>query len=307
MPGFLRTGLTGLLVLALAGCVTSADEQPAPTDEVRTVAHAMGTAEIVGAPQRVVVLDTGELDTVLSLGVTPVGAVAADATGTLQSYLGDRLDGVELVGTIRDPNLEAIAALAPDLILTNKTRHEEIYPQLDAIAPTVVAERVGVGWRENVELAGEALDRADQARTVLAEYREKAQQTGARFGDPAQTTVSMARFTGDAIRLYGEASFIGTILDDAGFARPQAQQVQETFVEVGAEEIGQADGDLLFYGSLGAEGADGAATVLGGPLWSGLPAVATGNAHEISDDLWYLGIGPIAAGRVLDEIAGYAP
>jgi iron complex transport system substrate-binding protein len=295
-----------LLVLTLVACGGPAPEAPV-TGEVRTVPHAMGTAEIVGAPERVVVLDTGELDTVLALGVTPVGAVAADATGTLQSYLGDRLDGVQLVGTIREPNLEAVAALQPDLILTNKTRHEDIYDQLSAIAPTVMAERVGVAWRENVELAGLALDRVPQATAAMADYRAKAEEAGGRFGDPSQVEVSMVRFTGDTVRLYGEGSFIGTILDDAGFGRPAPQRTPETFVEVSAEEIGQAEGDLVFFSAFGDEGAADAATVLGGPLWSGLGAVGAGNAHEISDDLWYLGIGPIAAGQILDELAGYAP
>lgn len=294
-----------LVVLLLAAC-----GGPAPSPETgatRTVTHAMGTAQIVGAPQRVVVLDTGELDTVLALGVTPVGAVAADATGTLQSYLGDRLDGVELVGTIREPNLEAIAALEPDLILTNKTRHEDIYDRLNAIAPTVMAERVGAAWRENVELAGQALGRVDEATAALEQYRAKARETGARFGDPAAVEVGMVRFTGDTIRLYGEGSFIGTVLADAGFGRPEPQRTPETFVEVSAEEIGRADGDLLFHGSFGEEGTADAAAVLGGPLWSGLPVVRTGAAHQVSDDLWYLGIGPIAAGQVLDELATHAP
>lgn len=296
-----------LAVLLLAACGGPAAAPIPDAGAARTVTHAMGTAEIVGTPQRVVVLDTGELDTVLALGVTPVGAVAADATGTLQSYLGDRLDGIELVGTIREPNLEAIAALQPDLILTNKTRHEDIYDQLNTIAPTVMAERVGVAWRENLELAGEALGRVDEATTALAQYRAKAQETGARFGDPSQVAVSMVRFTGDTIRLYGEGSFIGTVLADAGFGRPEVQRTPETFVEVSAEEVGRADGDLLFYGSFGEEGSADAASVLGGPLWPGLPPVQAGAAHEVSDDLWYLGIGPIAAGQVLDELAGYAP
>jgi len=293
------------LLLAACGGPSAAPEPDAGT--ARTVTHAMGTTEIVGTPQRVVVLDTGELDTVLALGVTPVGAVAADATGTLQSYLGGRLDGIELVGTIREPNLEAIAALAPDLILTNKARHEDIHETLSAIAPTVMAERVGVAWRENVELAGEALGRVDEAAAVLQEYRAKARETGERFGDPSAVDVSMVRFTGDTIRLYGENSFIGTVLADAGFGRPEIARTSETFVEVSAEEIGRADGDLLFYGSFGPEGTADAATVLGGPLWPGLPVVRAGAAHEVSDDLWYLGIGPIAAGQVLDELATHAP
>lgn len=39
----------------------------------RTLTHAMGKTEIKSAPKRVVVLDVGEFDNVVSLGVKPVG------------------------------------------------------------------------------------------------------------------------------------------------------------------------------------------------------------------------------------------
>lgn len=300
--------LAGLLVLAASACgggaATPDDAGPAGA---RSVIHAMGTTEIIGNPERVVVLDTGELDSVLALGVTPVGAVTADATGAFQSYLGDRTKSIEVVGTINEPNLEKIAALQPDLILSSKTRHEEIYAQLSRIAPTVFAERVGVAWRENFRLAGAALGMPDAADRILAEYKSKAAATGARFGDPAKVSVSMVRFSGDQIRLYGPGSFIGTVLADAGFARPAAvQHLEKTFLEVSPEQIRQADGDLLFYAAYGPQGADARTAVVAGPLWQAIPAVAQGRAHGVSDDLWYLGIGPLAANLVLDELATYA-
>jgi iron complex transport system substrate-binding protein len=72
--------LTVVSGLVLAGCGsadegTSASAPSSAAEEVRTVEHAMGTAEVTGTPERVVVLDTGELDAVLALGVRPVGAV----------------------------------------------------------------------------------------------------------------------------------------------------------------------------------------------------------------------------------------
>ena len=269
----------------------------------RTVQHAMGSTEITGKPERVVVLDTGELDSVLALGVTPVGAVRADATTGLQSYLGERTQNVKMVGTINDPNLEEIAALQPDLILSNKVRHERLYDKLSDIAPTVFAEKVGVAWKDNFLLAGEALDKREQAERLLADYTQKAQQVGQQFGDPSRLEVSMLRFTPTNIRLYGEGSFIGTILRDAGFARPQPQQVDKTFVEISPEQISLADGDVLFYSSYGETGKN---QITAGLLWQRLGAVSSGRAHEVPDDLWYLGIGPIAADLVLADMKGFA-
>lgn len=297
--------LVTLLTTACGGDDAAPTE--APAEDTRVVEHAMGSTEIVGTPERVVVLDTGELDSVLALGVTPVGAVGADATSGLLSYLQDRTQGVEIVGTIPEPNLEAIAALQPDLILSSKLRHEDIYGQLTGIAPTVFAEKVGVAWKENFLLAGEALGKRADAERILDEYQQQAQRTGQAFGDPSQLEVSMVRFMPDGIRLYGKGSFIGTILEDAGFARPAPQQVNETFVEISREQLGLAEGDLLFYAGFGPEGAEQSATLTAGPLWQQIGAVSEGRAHAVPDDLWYLGIGPIAAGQVLDQLATYAP
>jgi iron complex transport system substrate-binding protein len=60
----LRTVLAGLLVLAVSACGERPTEtgEAAPAGETRTVTHAMGTTEVTGTPGRVVVLDTGELD-----------------------------------------------------------------------------------------------------------------------------------------------------------------------------------------------------------------------------------------------------
>ena len=300
-----------VVALVATGCGGSrADPGSAGAGEAgtaaRVVQHAMGSTEITGKPKRVVVLDTGELDSVLALGITPLGAVRTDATAGLQSYLADRVQEVTMVGSNNQPNLEAIAALQPDLILSSKLRHEALYDKFSEIAPTVFAEQVGVSWKENFLLAGDALGKREEAQRILADYEQKAQQIGRQFGDPGALAVSMVRFYPATIRLYGQGSFIGTILRDAGFARPQSQQVDTTFVEVSAEQIAQADGDVLFYSAYGSTGEDAQDKVTTNPLWQRLGAVSGGRAHEVSDDLWYLGIGPIAADLVLDDMKRFA-
>ncbi|MBB3082816.1 ABC transporter substrate-binding protein [Geodermatophilus sabuli] len=316
--GRYRGGVLAVAVgLVLAGCgadggeATSSGAGSSAAAGTRTVEHAAGTTEVEGTPERVVVLDTGELDAVLALGVTPVGAVRTSVSDELPAYIEDAgADPADIanVGTIAEPDLEAIAALTPDLILSNAVRHTDIYDQLSAIAPTVFAEAIGETWQENLRLAGEALDRSEAAEELLAAHAERAAEVGALFGDPADTEVSMVRFLdGSAVRLYGEGSFIGAVLADVGFARPELQRTGETFVEVAPENIGEADGDLLFHASYGEEGQAAAGQVTAGGLWTGLSAVQNGRAFEVSDDRWFLAIGPLGASLVLDdleEIAG---
>jgi iron complex transport system substrate-binding protein len=266
----------------------------------------MGETEITGTPERVVVLDTGELDAALALGVTPVGAVRTDVSEALPAYIEDA--GVEAadiaaVGTIAEPDLEAVAALEPDLVLSNSVRHADVYDQLSAIAPTVFAESIGESWQENLLLAGEALGRSDDAQRLLDDHTARAEEVGDLYGDPAATEVSIVRFLdGTLVRLYGEGSFIGSVLADVGFARPELQRTDETFVEVSPEQITSADGDLLFHAAYGADGAAASEQITGGPLWGSVPAVQEGRAFEVDDDRWFLALGPIGAGLVLDDL-----
>ncbi len=302
--------VTAGLVLAGCGAEDGGTAEPQATAETRTVEHALGTTEIAGTPERVVVLDTGELDAVLALGVTPVGSVRTDVSDALPAYIEDAgADPAESanVGTIAEPDLEAIAALEPDLILSNAVRHTDVYEQLSALAPTVFAEAIGESWQENLRLAGEALGLAEEAEELLTAHEERASEVGALFGDPAATEVSIVRFLdGSAVRLYGEGSFIGAVLADVGFARPEVQRTTETFVEVSPEEIGQADGDLVFSAAYGQDGQSAAAQVTGGGLWQGLSAVAQGRAFEVDDDRWFLAIGPLGASLVLDDLEQFA-
>ncbi|MGY1725414.1 ABC transporter substrate-binding protein [Geodermatophilus sp. SYSU D01062] len=303
----------GLLAAALlTGCGdTDPVAEAAPAEETRTVEHAMGETEVAGTPERVVVLDTGELDATLALGVTPVGAVRTDVSDELPGFVTEAgVDPADIaaVGTIAEPDLEAIAALQPDLILSNSVRHADVYDQLAQIAPTVFAEAIGESWQENLLLAGEALGREEQAQDLLDGFAARAEEVGGLYGDPAQTEVSVARFLdGTTVRLYGEGSFIGAVLADVGFARPELQRTAETFVEVSPEQVTQADGDLLFYGAYGADGATAAGQVTAGPLWQSIPAVAEGRTVAVDDDRWFLGLGPLGAGLVLDDLEELAP
>jgi iron complex transport system substrate-binding protein len=284
----------------------SPEATPEGSGETRTIEHAMGTTEVPVDPQRVVVLDTGELDSVLALGVTPVGAVEAIAGEGFQGYLEDQTANVEIVGTIAEPNLEAIVALDPDLIISNKVRHEAIYDQLSQIAPTVFAERVGVAWKENFDLHAKTLGKTAEAEQIKADYQARIEQLQQQLGQPEEISVSVVRFLEDQVRQYQKGSFIGTILEDIGVARPEQQRLtDETWTEVNRELIPQLDADVMFVTSYGPAEKTPKSEFQSDPLWSQLEVVQQDRVFEVSDDHWMLGLGYLAAERVLDDLEQY--
>jgi iron complex transport system substrate-binding protein len=290
---------TGGRLFATADTATAelgSDAQPGQFP--RTVKHALGETVIEKKPERVVVLDGGELDDVLSLGLTPVGLASPEGAAEQPSYLADRLAGVADVGTINNLDLEAIGALRPDLIVGSKLRADKMYPQLSAIAPTVFSIRPGFPWKENFLLVADALGEEEKAESVLNAYQTRADEVRDSIqGDPS---ISLVRFMSGKIRLYGNLSFIGVILQDVGLRRPPVQDIEELAAEVSPETITEADGDRIFYSSYGRETDE--AAVVGGPLWSSLTAVQQGRAVAVSDETWFLALGPTGAMLVLDDL-----
>ncbi|MBT2232763.1 ABC transporter substrate-binding protein [Nonomuraea sp. NEAU-A123] len=294
--------LLPLLALAACGTATTA-QQAGPT---RTVTHAMGQTKVPMEPKRVVVLDTDKLDTMVSLGLSPVGAAQATESQAWPKYLGSALAATKAVGTLQQPNIEAIMALKPDLILGTKFRQAAFYDKLSKIAPTVFTEKVGVTWKQNFLLDAEALGKKEQATGLLSAYESRAKQVGAKY---AKLKVSIVRFMPTEIRMYGPESFSGIVVGDAGIPRPQVQQLatqqDKRFGKLSQENIAQADADAVFYTAYGQAAAKSQASVTGGPLWKNLGAVKSGNAHSVDDEVWMLGIGVTAAGGILDDLDKY--
>ncbi|MFJ9055844.1 ABC transporter substrate-binding protein [Streptomyces sp. NPDC102409] len=267
----------------------------------RTLTHAMGTTKLESAPKRVVVLDVGEFDNVVSLGLKPVGYAPSEGDAAIPSYLKKDAGNPESVGTINSLNLERIAGLKPDLILGSQLRAADLYDELSTIAPTVFSIRPGFTWKENYLLNAAALDRTAKAESQLAAYEAKAEKLGADIG-PDKPTVSMVRYMPDKIRLYAKASFIGTILQDVGLPRPANQRIDDLAAEISSENIDEADADWIFTGVYGDAKATQRDTARANPLWKNLGAVKAGHARDVPDETWYLGLGVTSANLVLDDL-----
>lgn len=290
----------------LTACGSGGDQQDLATGaegngtETRSVAHAMGTTEVPAEPERVVVLDTPHLDTALSLGVTPVGSVQSSIAEGLPGYLGDRAEGIEIVGTIEEPDLEAIAALDPDLILSSQVRHEQIYDRLSQIAPTVFTD-YEEGWQQIFSITAEALGRAEEGEEALTEFQARADEIGEDVGAEG-SSASLVRFLPDETRIYGPETFAGSVLTEIGFELPELDYDEYSMAYISPEQIELAAADVIFSTTYGDPVATTKESVTA--LWGNLDAVPD-CAFEVEDDEWMLGIGLIGAGIILDDVESF--
>ena len=304
-----------MLIFILAACgggneeATDAEkkeESPKTEDTSYTVEHAMGSTTLEKAPEKVVILTNEGTEALLALGVTPVGAVQSWTGDPWYDHIADEMKDAEVVGLESEVNVEAIAALQPDLIIGNKMRQEAIYEQLSAIAPTIFAEDLRGNWKNNFELYAKALNKEEEGKEIIEAYDTRIADLKEQLGDKLNMKVSMVRFMAGDVRIYQKDSFSGVILDQLGFARPESQDVDE-FAIKGAtkEQMPLMDGDILFYFTY--ETGDNAASELEkewleDPLFKNLEVAKNGEVHKVDDVIWNTAGGVKAANLMLDDI-----
>jgi iron complex transport system substrate-binding protein len=302
--------------LALTGCSASGgDGGPTAAPDVQggfptTIDTAFGEVVIEDEPHRVVALGVGDADVALSLGVEPVGVT--DAPGFGGEGTGPWADGLYAAPPVvldgDDLDLDAIAALEPDLILDvrgsgDPARHD----QLAGIAPTIGVPTGAEGGRTSPQqqtmMIAAALGVPQDGGALLTDL-------DAAFAEVAQAHPQWAgRTVSSAVRTEGgwDADVVGSARMQAlarlGFV-PTAQVAalvpQDDAAVVAVDDVAALDADVVLASPAGAD----AATVADDPAWRAVPAVADGAGVVVDGDLaraWDLGT-PAAQRYVLAEL-----
>lgn len=287
-----------------------------PKVDVRVVKHFMGETIVPAHPQRVMVLLGSLLEPAFALGVKPIAA-PKDAVSDLQRLVG-KLRGIELVDW-PSPNLEKLLQLKPDLIL-GFSSHEDIYPLLSHIAPTVLATFNPVApWKEFLAFTARALGKTKEEQQLMADYYARLAHLRASMGQHLLSTVvlSVAELRSTELILAEKASFAGTILLDAGIKIPPNQLLDpQTSIRLGGraivyplsnELLCEIDGNILFLvteDSVGDQDLNPAIKQFQPfPLWSKLKVVQLHRVHQVG--FYWKGSGSISANRAINDLFKY--
>lgn len=132
----------------------NSDSEDTDKPETVTVTSLNGAGESVEVtvpydPQRIVVVDMAALDILDNLGL---GDRVVGSCSTALDYLQDYMDNenVEMLGTVKEVDMEAVMACEPDIIFMGG-RMAESYDALSEIAPVVrLTADSGIGVVESV-------------------------------------------------------------------------------------------------------------------------------------------------------------
>ncbi|TCL82978.1 MULTISPECIES: ABC transporter substrate-binding protein [unclassified Rathayibacter] len=177
-------------------------------------AVARTSVEVPASPSAVVTFD------IATLALHTIGAgdaVVAIPDATLPEYLAEYAD-LPKVGTLFEPDFEAVAELEPDLIVT-AARSTGQYDELSEIATTIDLTGSYAGTFDPAA----ALERATQLGEIFDREEEVAaqaaatEQLAATIEDRADGSALVLSVSGGEYSAFGEGSRFGYFFDDLGF------------------------------------------------------------------------------------------
>ncbi|SDX85834.1 siderophore ABC transporter substrate-binding protein [Citreimonas salinaria] len=274
--------------LALAAIPAAAFAQSV---EIETAA---GPATVPAAPETVVALDLAAIDTLSALGVTVDGVpdIAPPA------YLADTLAAAETVGTLFEPDFEALAVMAPDLIVAGGRSQTQVKP-LSQVAPTIDMTIWGddlvAQGRARVTAYGKIFDREERADALLADL--DAAMADAQSAAEGKGDALILLTNGGKVSAYGDDSRFGWLHTALGLPEAYPDLSAETHGEaVSFEFIADVDPDWIFVvdrgAAIGQEG-EAAAVTLDNPLVAGTTAGETDQIVYLDSARLYLAGGGI--------------
>ncbi|MBT9384946.1 siderophore ABC transporter substrate-binding protein [Pseudooceanicola sp. CBS1P-1] len=284
------------LACALAG--------PALAAEALTLETAKGPITLKAVPKTLVVLDVAAIDTLAALDVPMAGV----ATPLFVSALEKEVNDVPSVGTMFEADLEKVAALRPDLIITG-LRAEAQNATLSRIAPvadmSIGDDAVADGLARLSAYAG-LFDKAEQAESLKVLLQAKLDEAKAQVAkNGGKVMILLAN--GPKVTAFGADSRFGWINSNLDW--PQAVQGLEASRHgepVSFEFIAQADPDTILVidrGTTVGEGAQSAQQTLDNALVQGTKAWKTGKVVYLSTPEAYVGAGGVQSLMVtLDQI-----
>ncbi|MEK1889890.1 MAG: iron-siderophore ABC transporter substrate-binding protein [Phyllobacterium sp.] len=254
-----------------------------------TLTPTFTTLRSAASTLRVVCLDYGLAQTLIEIGVPPVGLI--DTPSWSDWAVEPPLPlGIANMGSAHEINMELLQLLKPDLILSTPYL-EWVRPQLELIAPvkSFPIHALGTSPYPNIVAAtlelGRLLGRSVEAEALVERTEnelEAAKGQAQQLGKLAVMTFIDPR----NIRFYGPGGNFQDVLDRLGLENAWTRPANEWgFSDAGMADLFEVGENWLFY--MDPVPADVLTALPGSPLWQSMPFVQKGRARRMESVLMF--------------------
>lgn len=207
-----------------------------------TISTATGAVTLPKEPATIAVLDIAAIDTLAALGVQPQGV----PNRLYVPYLAELADSAAPVGTLFEPDLEALASLAPDLIIAGGRSSTQV-DALSQLAPTIdmtIWDDVVGEARERIATYGALFNKDDKAAELTTALDAKLAEVAQAVSGKGKALI--VQTNGPKISAYGQSSRFGWIHTALGIPEAYESLNPDTHGDaVSFEFIAEANPDWI--------------------------------------------------------------
>ncbi|MDW4259807.1 ABC transporter substrate-binding protein [Staphylococcus saprophyticus] len=273
------------LMLILAACGNNSSDDASKKDkEEKTYTQDSGKkVKIPKDPKRIVVLGATYAGGLKELDANIVGvANIVDDSKVLKNKFKD-------VDKVDAENVESVAKLKPDLIITYNT--DKNLKKLNKVAPTIAFDYMKHDYKEQHKELGKIVGKEDKAEDWIKDWEEKTKDDGNEIKDAIgeDTTVSIIKDFDKKIyalgKTYGHGSEI--LYDSFGLKMPEKVEKatkKNDLADISEEQIPEMSGDYVVTPV--AKGAD--LSFENKDIWKNTEAVKNGKTFKVDEGIYWL-------------------
>ena len=330
MKKWMGLGMSALLLIAaLTGCGTTQQETASNEISVsRTDSHYPVTVESYNyagdvvtttyekAPERVIAVYQGSIETMLALGLEEHVVASYGLDNAVKEEWEDGLSKMNYHEEVFAPSKEDVMMLEPDMIfswgsLFGEKKLGDVDQWISRGTNTYINTNTRAGGYDrtleheytDILNIGKIFDVEEKAQALVDEMKQEIEDALAKTKGKEAQTVSVIEFLNDDISNYGASSLAGDMITQLGgeLAAPDAKQV-------GKEDLVEQNPDVIFVVYMENSGDDGedvkstcVAKVMEDPAFASLDAVKNGRVYPIM-----LGDMYASGARTIDGIRNFA-
>lgn len=220
------------LVFSLCGCVANeAPEESSSEDSSAESEPSLATT----SPAICEILDALEYDNVIGVPET-------------DTELPERYDGVTTIGAPMTPDVEILASLDPDYVISPQTLESSLAEEYQTAGlSSIFLDLTSVeAMYTAIDSLGELLDREEQAAELRAEYEDYMENYYSEKDEGPSVLILMCYPDGFFL-VVTEDAYVGSLVEMAGGENVYAdyEEEQEGFISINPEDMVQKDPDII--------------------------------------------------------------
>jgi len=279
--------LSALVALAAAATVATGCTQPAPKPAaekpapaaaaypVKITDDASRTVEIAARPEKIVSLAPANTEMLFAIG-------AGDRVVGVTSYddYPAEVKDIAKVGDFAGPNIEAVAAADPDLIVATTGVQADVITKLEALGATVIAFDPTTldGVYSDITELGQATGEVDGAKTVVEDMKSQVAEVQKAVAG-TKTESAFVEIGQNPLFTAGSGTFIDELINKAGGTNIVTEA---GYVPYSTEQLVKAD-PAVYMATLGSMSDPAELEKRAG--FGDLSAVKAGRVYVLDDNL----------------------